>query len=443
MPRYKGDVRNTILTTAAAMATLLCLALPAAAATWTTEPVPAGPGALGPARLSFDAQGRALLVWNGVPTASQPRFTGMATRAPEGGWTRLANLPDVGWGNAQALQYGATRVLFVSGQVASVGANNRAKLRLVAAFGRSNGSGLGSWRTLAPLETGFVAAAAPSGQAIVLYDAGGTGLSTIERPAGGSFSKATRVSSAGASTPAVAINARGDRIVAWIRSGRIEARVRSAGRGWGSVLAVAAAPRVANTSLRATVSTGGTFLLAWEAADVRESSPTRLIAGAAQRRPGRGWRSYPLENGVTESILPETAAAFPLVTSTGAIAIVWTGVVGGDAHVGAKAARLTSTGLRPAATVSDPAADAAVADAAVGPTGQAAIVWTQSQSSTYAALSPGPGAPFAAPDLLTPPGTTGIPGPAVASDPVTGRAIAIVPVVQDSSGGYVAAVQAP
>ena len=78
---------SKILTSIATVVALLCLALPAAAATWTTEPVPAGPGALGPARLSFDAQGRALFLWDGVPTASQSRFTGMATRGPIGGWS--------------------------------------------------------------------------------------------------------------------------------------------------------------------------------------------------------------------------------------------------------------------------------------------------------------------------------------------------------------------
>src|SRR3954452_7607853 len=189
--------RTKVLSSLAALVAVVCFAMPAAAATWTTEPVPAGPGALGPARLSFDAQGRALLLWDGVPTASQPRFTGRASRAPGGGWTRLANLPGVGWGNAQALQYATTRVLFVSGQVASVGASNRARLRLVAAFGRSDGSGVGGWQSLAPYETGFAAAVNHAGQAIVLFDAGGHGLSAIERPAGGRFGRATRLSSPG------------------------------------------------------------------------------------------------------------------------------------------------------------------------------------------------------------------------------------------------------
>ena len=333
--------RSTVLMSLATLLAVVCLAPQAAAATWALEPVPAGPGALGPARLSFDAQGRGLLLFDGVPSASQPRFTGMVTRAPGGGWTRLANLPAVGWGNAQALQYATTRVLFVSGQVASVGAFNRAKLRLVAAFGRSDGSGLGSWQTLAPSESGFVAAANHSGQAIVLFAGGSNGLSAIERPSGGTFGRAAGVSPPGAGTPAVAINARGDRIVAWIRAGHIEARVRNAGHGWGSVVKVASAPGVANTSLRAAVTPGGSFVLGWDAADVRESRPTRLIAGTAQRRPGKAWQAYRLENATLATnggFVAESAMAFPLVTGNGAIAIAWTGAVDDNARAGVKAA---------------------------------------------------------------------------------------------------------
>ena len=75
------------------------------------------------------------------------------------------------------------------------------------------------------------------------------------------------------------------------------------------MLNVAKAPGVANTSLRAAVTAGGSFVLAWDAADVRESRPTRLIAGTAQRRPGKGWHAYPLENatlGMNGSSSPRT-----------------------------------------------------------------------------------------------------------------------------------------
>jgi hypothetical protein len=442
--------RMKILTSVATVVALLRLVLPADAATWTTEPVPAGPGALGPARVSVDAHGRALFLWDGVPAASQPRFTGMASRASGGGWTRLANLPGVGWGNAQALQYANTRVLFVSGRVASVGAYNRAKLRLAVAYGRSDGSGLGSWQRLASYETGFVASVSHAGQAIVAFDAGGHGLSTIERRSGGKFGRATKVSRPGAFAPAVAINARGDRIVAWIRAGRIEARVRNAGHGWGSVHDVAKAPGVPNTSLHAAVTRGGSSVLAWDVADIRESQPTRLIAGTAQRRPGLDWHVYPLESatlGGNGSLPAENAMAIPLVTGDGAIAITWTGAVDNNARVGVKAARLTSSGLRSAQVVSDHTANAALGDAAVGPSGQAAIVWSQfddqARISTYAALSPGPGLQFGPADRVTPPETIGISGPAVGFQTVTGQAIAMVPIIHGNSDGFVSAIHAP
>ena len=216
------------------------------------------------------------------------------------------------------------------------------------------------------------------------------------------------------------------------------------------MLTVAKAPGVANTSLQATVTAGGSFVVAWDAADVRESRPTRLIAGTAQRRPGQGWHAYTLENatlGMNGSFVAEDALAFPLVTGNGAIAITWTGAVHSNARVGVKAARLTSSGLRAIHVVSDDAANAAVGDAAVGPSGQAVIVWSQldaeARTSTYAASSPGPGVPFGAPDRLTPADATGISGPAVAFQPLSGQPVAMVPIVQDDSGGFLSAVRAP
>ena len=67
----------------------------------------------------------------------------------------------------------------------------------------------------------------------------------------------------------------------------------------------------------------------------------------------------------------------------------------------------------------------------------------QNRTSTYAAVSPGPGVPFAAPDLLTPADATGIGGPAVAFQTVSGQPVAIVPIIQGGSGGFVSAVRTP
>ena len=67
----------------------------------------------------------------------------------------------------------------------------------------------------------------------------------------------------------------------------------------------------------------------------------------------------------------------------------------------------------------------------------------QTRTSTYAALSPGPGVPF------------GRARPAHARrhdrdqrtgrgfQPVSGQAVAIVPIIQGNSGGFVSAVQTP
>ena len=182
---------SKILTSTATVVALLCLALPAAAATWTTEPVPAGPGHSAGSPVVRRPGARAVPLGRGADGVAVALYRhGHAW--PIGGWTRLANLRGVGWGNAQALQYATTRVLFVSGQVASVGASNRAKLRLVAAYGRSDGSALGSWQTLAPSETGFVAAANHSGHSIVLFDAGGNGVRRSSGPRAGSSARRRR-----------------------------------------------------------------------------------------------------------------------------------------------------------------------------------------------------------------------------------------------------------
>jgi hypothetical protein len=63
------------------MVMLLGFTLPAAAATWTTETVPAGPGALGPARLSFDAQPRAVPLGRGTGSVAAPLHRHGRTRA--------------------------------------------------------------------------------------------------------------------------------------------------------------------------------------------------------------------------------------------------------------------------------------------------------------------------------------------------------------------------
>ena len=118
------------------------------------------------------------------------------------------------------------------------------------------------------------------------------------------------------------------------------------------------------------------------------------------------------------------------MTGSGTILVTWTSSLGGT-RFGVKAARLTSTGLQPAQLSTDDTANASLDDAAVGPNGQAAIVWTQSDTANplvtvaYAALSTGPGIPFGPGELINPPNTTGA-GPTVAFQPVTGEPVVLL-----------------
>jgi hypothetical protein len=187
--------------------------------------------------------------------------------------------------------------------------------------------------------------------------------------------------------------------------------------------------------------------VAWDVADIRESRPTRLIAGSAQRRPGHAWRAYPLENATLRTIgsfVAENALAVPLVAANGAIAITWTGAVDNTARVGVKAARLTSggppnssrrrgqrNGRRRGGGTERPGGDRVVAVRHPEP-------HLHPRSAVASA-----GRPVRPADLLTPPETIGISGPAVAFQTVTGRAVAIVPITQANSGGFVSAIQAP
>src|SRR4051794_18144182 len=114
-------------------ATLAVVPPTAASAAWRAEDVPGTTGALSVRSLGVDPQGRALTVFEGFLQERSPqRFTGTATRAPAGGWTRGPDVAGMGWGSAQALLYGQTRVLLVARQVSGTGAFNRSRFRLVA-----------------------------------------------------------------------------------------------------------------------------------------------------------------------------------------------------------------------------------------------------------------------------------------------------------------------
>jgi hypothetical protein len=426
-----------------AIAALCALAaLPTAAdAQWRTEAVP-GDWYLSPLNLDFDARGRGLLSWEGINPTSPHKFTALDVRAPGGGWTQAPNLAGITWGNAQIHLYGSDRALLIAGQVSSLGRFNRARWRLVSAYGRSDGS-FGALRTLAEhVSLGTLATAAdPRGDALAAWqdDAGVTKLR--ERPAGGAFGPTRTLRPGG--TGAAAMNLRGDRVLAWWSRGGVYARVRRHGEPWGPARLAAKARYITNAHVRAAITAGGRVVLAWESADIGEDRPLVLRAGLAQLVGGR-WRAHALERATHATVgLPETSTTQPVVDSAGRVYVAWTGTSGGGLAV--KLARVVATGPRAATILSAGVPGAALNDVAAGPGGALLVSWSVQRPSSnvvYASLRRDGGA-FAGPQQITPEDVNGFGVSRAAIAPSTGEAVVTWSHSRPDGGHVQASVNAP
>lgn len=372
----------------------------AAGAQWRSESIP-GDGFLSPLNLAFDATGRGLLSWEGTRARSPSKFTGLAVRAPGGGWQRAADLAGVTWGNAQIHLYGSRRALLVARRVSSLGRFSRPRWRLVHAFGGSDGS-FGTQRTLAEgvLLGRFVTAADARGDALVAWQDERGVTKVRERPPGGKFATPRTLRPGG--TGAAAMNDGGDRVLAWWSRGGVYARVRRSGQSWGRARLAARAEHITNATVRAAITPGGRVALAWETADVGEDRPTALRAGIAQLDRGR-WRAYQLECATHATAgLPETSLTLPVVDSEGRLYVAWTGTERGALAV--KLARVVASGPRAPTTLSAGVPGAALNDIAAGPRGVLLVSWSVERPGStvvYASLRRS-AAGFAAPQQLTP-----------------------------------------
>jgi hypothetical protein len=409
---------------AGATAAILLLLLPGAArGQWTSTTIP-GTGALNQLGLVFDGTGRGLLTWEGFDQQASPqRFTAVDVRDPSGAWRRQRNVPGIGWGGAAVYDYAGTHALMIARQVSGVGVFNRARYRVVYAFGRSDGS-FAAPRPLAENVASSVASAAnAAGEALVAYgDARTGGLWLSERAAGQAFGRPRMLGSG--SPSAAAINARGDRVLAWWSRTGVWARIRLAGRAWGPAQLAARAAPVADARLRAAVTPGGRVVVAWATADVREDAPLTVAAGVALHERSGSWRAFELERStLAAGLLADGALAIPLIDSAGRTYLSWTGASAGGLAV--KFGQLTAAGVRGVTVPSGATAGASLEDAAAGPDGAIVLSWSvEAPPATvvYASLRGRDGA-FAAPERLTPAGSAGIGGSRAAFQPVTGRAV--------------------
>jgi len=416
-----------------ALALLAACAAPAAAAEqWQIEPIGASEGVRELHDLSFDAQGRALLSWNAnligyVP----PLFGGLATRDPAGGWQRPPNLAGVDPATAQVHLLSDGGTLLVAREGGAAGPGRR---RLVAAAGGADG-GFGPLVTLAAFTARSWSAANADGDAIVAWTNERTSFLTVrERVRGGSFGPGRDL--ALARSAAVAINDRGDRLLAWPDGRRIAVRVRRAGGSWGRAVRFGRLPADRDRRLTALVTSAGRMLVTWG----RDGGD----CGVAVRDRRGSWHLRRLEARCGPAAVgSRSAPVIPLADSGGATYVAWT-------HATQRAnsvtlARVAETGLRGRAVLSRQRG-ALLDDAAAGPDRAIAVTWAAVlslpdaplQTATYAGLRR-TGAAFDV-QRLSPAGVLAARGSRVAFHPLTGQAVVAIPFAVGRTAAVGAAV---
>ncbi|MDP2712153.1 MAG: hypothetical protein Q8O56_13130 [Solirubrobacteraceae bacterium] len=408
-------------------------AAPASAATWRLEPIAAATDVAELHDLAFDAQGSALLSWHGAPQGRAPAFAGVASRDLTGAWRRPADLAGVAPAGAQIHLVGATRALLVARE----GATRANRRRLVVADGRSNG-GFSASSGLDEFVAGHWSDANARGDALVAWTVERSPFIRLaERGAGQqSFGAARDLAVGRAAT--VAINARGDRVLAWRAGRRLAARVRPAGGTWSPAVRFGRVEQIQGLALSALVARNGRVVVTW--------GSVGRPCGVSLRDGAGSWRTRTLERRCGPTGGPSRGApVLALADSRGATYAAWTG----RTRSGRRAVKLARVG--PAAStrplVLSRERGAVLDDVAAGPSGSLAITYNAPRPTTarpllhatFAALRRGTGG-FGRADRLTPANVFAAQGSRVAFAPRTGEPVVAVPYLVGRTVAVAAAV---
>ena len=408
-------------------------ATPARAAAWSLEPIDASEGVAGLHDLSFGADGRGLLSWNGALRGRTPAFFGgLATRDPADGWQRPPDLAGVEPQNSEIHLYGQSRALLVGRESWS----SSSKRRLVVAEGQSDG-GFGPFGVLDDYTVDSWSASNDLGEALIAWTNERSPFVRVsERLAGQHLSPPRDL--AVATTAAVAMNARGDRVLAFpVGRRRLGARLRLAGGEWGPIVRFGHVSSTKGLSLSAVVAPSGRVVVTWGAAG-RE-------CGVSVRSRGGSWRTRRLERRCGPAAVGARAApVIPTADSGGGTYVAWTGR-GGHGRRVVRFARV-GPGASARALELSHQRDTALDDVAAGPDRAIAVTWSAARPTprrpytmaTFAAVRRRGGA-FGI-DRLTPPTVTVARGSRVAFQPFTGQPVVAVPYLVGRTAAVGAAV---
>jgi hypothetical protein len=399
---------------------LVLVLAPVAKAQWAIEPIGASEGVRELHDLGFDAQGRGLLTWDAaLPGHVPPVFGALAARDPAGGWQRPPDLAGVDAVSAQVHLWSRQRALLVAREGGPSGPGRR---RLVVADGQTDG-GFGALRSLGQFTARAWSASNVSGDAIVAWTRERSSFIAVsERQDGHGFAPPRDMAVGRAAT--VAINARGDRLLAWPDGSAIGVRVRRAGHRWGSIARIGPLPPDRDRRLSSLVAPDGRMLVTW--------GRDRGHCGVAVRD-GRGpWRVRRIERRCGPAAVgPREAPVLPVADSSGATYVAWT-------HATPRANSVTLARIGRSGPVSRSVVSrqrgAMLDDVAAGPGRAIAVTWAAVLSkdnpllsATYAGVRRAGG--LFDVQRLSPPTAIVARGSRVAFQPLTGQAVVAIPYV--------------
>jgi hypothetical protein len=402
-------------------ASLALASAPAASAQWVLEPIGASEGVRELHDLGFDAQGRALLSWDAALAGRVPAvFGGLAARDPAGGWQRPPDLAGIDPVTAQIHLWSQQRALLVAREGSPAGPGRR---RLVVADGQTDG-GFGALRSLAQFTAGTWSASNASGDAIIAYTREKSPFVTVsERKDGRGFGPPRDMAIGRSAT--VAINARGDRLLAWPAGPRIGVRVRRAGQSWSRTRRIGGGlPLDRDRRLSALVAPDGRMLITW--------GRDRGSCGVAVGDSRGAWDVTSLERRCGPAAVgPREATVLPFADSDATMYVAWT-------HATRQANSVTLARVGRDGPVSRSVVSrqrgAMLDDVAAGPAGAVAVTWAAVLSrenplltATYAGLRRS--GPAFAVQRLSPSNAIVARGSRVAFHPLTGQAVVAIPYV--------------
>jgi hypothetical protein len=232
----------------------------------------------------------------------------------------------------------------------------------------------------------------------------------------------------------VAINARGDMLIAWQANGGVFARIRTAG---GTLYKT---ERLGNPgepvrAISAVLTSDRAAAVAWEAQTVSEGQPeSAATVDATFKDAGASHHFHSSQRLATVPALTTghyvgERGVKVVLSADGRITAAWTGYVNGRFVV--RAAELSGFRFVGAQTLSSPAEDAVLSDADAGPASALAVAWETGAAGNdpgvgtagLAAALRAPGAPAFAPAESIEQGTAAL-GAKVRFDPSSGRVVA-------------------